>query len=167
MKKILALLLAMLLCLGVLVACKNGDDEYYECLGMFNHKIYSHYSIDDFPRPDKGHYGHCYDIATTYEEFVEIVEDTKGVSESVFKDYFIFVSTKYDDNSGTYSSQEYKNFRLENGIAYLDRYVTYSKEVGEGSSIETHCFLISRKLLGKQELNITGFEVTEHGTFDE
>ena len=70
MKKLLALLLAMILCLGVLVACdtpeESSSEEPYECLGEFEHKVYSHYSIEDFPE-FKG-YGHCYDIATTYEE---------------------------------------------------------------------------------------------------
>lgn len=169
MKKLLTLLLTLILCLGVLVACdtpeESSSEEPYECLGEFEHKVYSHYSIEDFPE-FKG-YDHCYDIATTYEEFANIVEDTKDVSEDDFEEYFIFVSTKYDWNTYTYASQEYKNFRVENGIVYLDRYVTYNEWLGGASSIETHCFLIPRKLLGKKELNITGFEVTEHGMFGE
>ena len=164
MKKLLSLLIVMILCSTMLISCNDKSDSY-ECLGEFEHKVYSHYSIEDFPE-FKG-YDHCYDIATTYEEFANIVEDTNSVSEDDFEEYFIFVSTKYDNYSDRYSSQEYKNFRVENGIVYLDRYVTYNEYMGEASSIETHCFLIPRKLLGKKELNITGFEVTEHGMFDE
>ena len=159
MKKLLSLLIVMILCSTMLISCNDKSDSY-ECLGEFEHKVYSHYSIDDFPE-FKG-YGHCYDIATTYEEFANIVEDTNSVSEDDFEEYFIFVSTKYDWNTYTYASQEYKNFRVENGIVYLDRYVTYNKWVGAGSSIETYCFLIPKKLLDKKELNITGFEITEY-----
>ena len=163
MKKLLALLLVMILCSAMLISCSDKGDSY-ECLGEFEHKVYSRYSIEDFPKFKR--YGHCYDIATTYEEFANIVEDTKDVSEDDIEEYFIFLSTTYDWNTFTYASQEYKNFRAEKGIVYLDSYVTYNEWVGEASSIETHCFLIPRKLLGKKELNITGFEVTEHVVVD-
>ena len=147
MKKILSILLALILCVGLLVSCGNEEtsssesesesekgqvslltsppnDEivstYYQYRGGISYKGEEMREEGEYPN----HYvdGTYFKIIDTYDEFVASISKGDDIDESFFEKNFIYVMCKHEGGVTTDMDERhlgYRNFYIENGTAHL------------------------------------------------
>ena len=184
MKKILSILLALILCLGMLISCGNekqtqsNTESASEIVSEENSKYYCEISrlylntttsLNDFdPRA-----GEFYTLIKSYDDFLSGKENQFYKQETIesvfspgfFEEYHLIKVTRVSANTTRISDIiGLKNASFENGILHISKdEATYSQMfVGNASSIGCRYFAIPKSELNLDGVTVNKIEVEEN-----
>ena len=184
MRKILSILLALILCLGMLISCENEEqtqsntESASEIVSEENSKYYCEISrlylntttsLNDFdPRA-----GEFYTLIKSYDDFLSGKENQFYKQETIesvfspgfFEEYHLIKVTRVSANTTRISDIiGLKNASFENGILHISKdEATYSQMfVGNASSIGCRYFAIPKSELNLDGVTVNKIEVEEN-----